>query len=864
MSQALQEQISEYLREGKPEIALQAALQLSHSEGATKEAAIHIARAAAVVYRELIVPPVLEFASAAPDFLPEDMGEVAQKALNRLFRMTEQWEERLRDVHRERLAREMREWLRIGETQKAAECVRQLMAMVEPDQLSRRASYIGGTVATVLNHQREARHLLKYLAKAPERYSLTEGLIARVEEARDKRTGTLLGANLANLEREYISSLTDAIVEIQRSLPEKSKMEEPDEKTLREVGDIFRSILRVPIWREEPELLLDATLLMVDFVPKENSKTSQDAGVEGRAYNQLGTTAKKAVLQTFLALGKIPLLPPVYKAWAERYLRSPYIGPIVEVMGALRSPEFHDFLSRVSKDPSMREVAATQLSMARASIADVESAEMLMEELNTLLKRRRFESAEMRESKRIVESLSKLIRSPRSHPDEAFRVMDFLRNHIPEDMTRLAMFAACKVFSYKPKAQNSDHRRWAIRVLVRGIWLHDDATPLHEGQGGPLGHLGFRAELVEALERIGPYDVYTVARSMEPLAAVYGAAYLAAAEACERLKDPELLPVLERMLNTAIHHDEESANKYLVEYIWDPGENKRVPLSKGRVIAALVHAIGTIGGEDAKAVLKRYQQQIASGRAAAPTLEVAQFLERFLGKDAFEEHEEEEGGEETPFTGHHSTRQLVRDLRKRFLFSGREKRRVRKVAALTELARTTPEEALEPVMDQLSSKDPMIVSAAITCLTEYTAPAKPKPLRDLAVNEAIDLLASEDDYTRKNAVKLLREIGPRRKDVKDKLIAFSRHQDSRRVKEALSQLLRGAHGPGPIALQKKVEASKGKEDEESPKGSTDEVAPSMPSTVVQLEERRAYMDARRAWIEGGKKGDPPPKPAGMD
>ncbi len=864
MSHALQEKISSYLREGKPEIALQAALRLCQAEGATNEAAIHVARAAATVYRELIVPPVLEFSDAAPDFLPEKTGEVVQKALNRLFRMTEQWEERLRDIHRERLAREMREWLRIGETQRAAENVGQLMAMVEPAHRSRRADYIGGTIATVLNHQREARHLLRYLEKAPERYNLTPSLLERIEDTRDKRTGSLLGASLANIEREYISSLTDAIVQIQSALPEKSKMDEPDEKTLREAGDIFRSILRVPIWREEPDLLLDATLILVDFVPKESSQTSRDAGIEGRAYNQLGHTAKKAVLKSFLTVGEIPLLAPVYKAWAESYLGTPYIGPIIEVMGAFRSPDFHDFLTRVSADPRTREMTATQLSMARASIADVESAEMLMEELATLLKRRRFESAEMRESKRIIDSLAKLIRSPRSHPDEAFRVMDFLRNHIPEDMTRLAMFAATKVFTFRPKQQNADHRRWAIRALVRGIWVRDESTAMHEGQGGALGHLGFRAELVEALERIGQHDVYTVARSMEPLATVYGAPYLAAAEVCERLKDPEMLPVLERMLSTTLLYDEESANQYLIEYIWDPAEEKRVPLSKGRVLSAIVHAVGSIGGDEAKAILKRYREQISSGRAPAPSLEVAQLLERFLGKDAYAEGGEDEAAEDEDYElTPHDTRRLMRDLRKKYLLSGRTKRRKRKVAALTQLAKSTPEEALETVMDQMQCKDPMIVSAAITCLTEYAAHNKPRTLRDLAINEAVDLLASPDDHTRKNAVKLIREMGPTRKEVKEKLIAFSKHQEDRHVRDALGQLLRGLRGAAPQQpARQKMELSK---DEEGARPeASDGLLASLPSNVRRLEERRAYLDARRAWVESGKKGDPPRKPAGMD
>lgn len=846
--------IEDRLREGKAQAAILAAQELCASAGATKETGLLIAKAAASVYRDLVAPPVHEFTELAESALPAEVGTLVSKALTRLIRMTDEWEKKLWEVHTERLTREIRDWVRSRHIDPAAANVARLVALVTDEQRARRVQFIGFTLGTVINNQKEARELIHKMARDPRKFHLEPQHVSAMEAAREKRHGEMIGVNLDTLEQGYSSTLTQVVVEIKNSLPDPSKMEEPDENVLRDAGDVFRSILRVPIWREEPDLLLDSTLLFVDFIPKALSSTAKAAHLEGRVYGTLGYTAKKAVLLTFQEIGKNQFFTKIYKAWAKNYMGTDAIRPIVEFMGALRTPEFQDFLNALKADRRSSEAMSQQLSSALGSIAGTEASGTLMNDLRAILSKKRVEAADMRSAEAIITALGNIVRSPRTDAPERHRIQEFLHEHVPEDLTKLATFTVLQAFTYKHEEATIQLRHWAIRVLVRGLWAPDDTTIHHKGGERQASELGFRYEIVEALVRIAAKEPYVVAKAAEPMVNRFGAAFMAIAEVFEKNRDQQFLPLLERMLTTAVMHDDARENVYQQEFFWDAATQERKPVTKEKLIAPIVHAIGTIGGDKAREILKGYQENIASHRVAAPSSEVAELLQRFLGAGVFVGHGEE-GELQAPTMSEEEQRQLLKQLTKSYLLSGKETRRLKKIEALTLLAQCTPLDALDAVLDHLGDKDSMVVSAAITCISEYALPRRPKTLKDLAINGCLDRLQSKDPAVRQGAVKALKEIGPNRKDVHDRLLSFTKHADQRETREAIGMLLKtGGGAPSPseqLAALAEAEGGVAKK-------------PGVPDSINKIELRRQYMAARKAWVDGGKQGDPPSKPVGLD
>lgn len=857
MSEELIKSLDQYLRAGKTQLALQTASRLCEANGATRETGIEVARIAAAVYRDLIVPPVVEFADQAPNVLPPEVGQLVQKAMQRLIRMTEEWEQKLWGVHTERLIRELRDWVRGRHLEAAAANVGRLMALVPATQQERRAHYIGSVLATVINNQKEAKELLALLAKNPSAYYVDGAILRAMEGAREKRTSEMIGVNLENMEREFTSALTQAAVDIKNALPDNTKMGEPEEAMLRDTGDIFRSILRVPVQRQEPELFLDATNILVEFIPREQTAMAKVARIEGRTYNTLGFTAKKACLLTFQDIGKNKFFTTLYQGWAESYLGADQLRVIVELMGALRTNDFADFLRRIKGDKKQADLAGGQLNAAIGAMGGEEGSETLITELRALLSRKRIESAELREAERLIVALSNIVKSPRTNHEDKQKILEFLRTHVPEDLTKLALTTALQAFIYKSEEQTPQQRQWAIRALVRGLWLSDQTTAHHKGGERQESELGFRHEIVEALKKIGPKDPQAIIRAVEPLAARYGGAYIAVAEVFEKVNNPEFLMVLERMLNNALLHDEAATNAYQQEFYWDATTQERKPLTKQKVLGPLVYTIGMIGTDKGKEILKRYQEQISSGRVNAPSTDVANYLQRFLGAAVFSSPVGATPEVVAEPIDPAEVETLIKQITAGYLLTGKDKRRMKKIEALTRLARIGSADSIDPVLEQLGDKDSMVVSAAITCLTEFAMPYQPKTLRDLTINSCLDKFESKDPAVRQGCVKLLKDVGPNRKDVRDKVIAFAKQTERREVKEAIAHLLKTGGG-APVGT------GTGTGDTASGLSDTGGDLGKGAATMLKLEAKKQYMAARKAWIDDGKKGDPPARPAGID
>ncbi len=858
MKETLLAQVEESLRRGNPQHALETTRSYITATGDKREEALELARRAAAVYRDLIAPPVMVYAEEVGG-IPSESGPLVQKALSRLIRLTEDWEKKLWEVHVERLARELRDWTREKHLEQSAANIARLMALAPDGQRLQRARYIGATLATLVNNQREAEQLLKAVARSPQKSFVIAEEVAAMEAARVQRHRTIAASDIENLEREYRSVLTQTSVEIQNLLPTRNRMDEPDAEVVRDVGDIFRSILRVPIVAEEPDLFLDATLILVDFVQKDTSRSSTANRVEERAYNQLGFTAKKAVLLAFQDIGRNPFLASLYQQWAGDYMATDYAKPIIEFMGVLRSDAFNDFLRRMRADRTVSQLATPMIDAAMGSIADQESIEDLMTQLRKILGKRRHSEEDFRHEERAISGLGLVIKSPRTEEKDRARIREFLRTHVPEDLSRIARHAALEVFNFKIPEETSPHRQWAVRVLARALWAPDETTAHHKG-ADDRAILGDRQQIVDALFKLGSHEMTALLHAIEPLSTRYGIGFIGAAEVLEKLGDPNALPTLDRMLTTTLLYDEQAANVYQAEFIWDPAAQQRVPLKRDMVIEPLVYAVGRIGGPKADEILARYHEQIQSGRVPPPSQNVARHLDNFLkGKKLDRQMEEAEAaapGE--ALASLNDVEALIKQLKSSYFFAGKTKRRAHKVAALTHLARLTPPDALDVVFKQLSDKDPMVVSATITCISEFAGLKKPRALKEMTVDQVLECLESRDPAVRLNAVKVLKEIGPTRKDIKEKVIAFAKAATRREVKDALSR-----------ALQSATMAGLGAEDSREGEGASDDgedkpEARRPMTSVDKLELKRQYMEQRRAWIAAGKKGDPPPKPPGVD
>ena len=116
---------------------------------------------------------------------------------------------------------------------------------------------------------------------------------------------------------------------------------------------------------------------------------------------------------------------------------------------------------------------------------------------------------------------------------------------------------------------------------------------------------------------------------------------------------------------------------------------------------------------------------------------------------------------------------------------------------------------------------------------------------------------------RVSAIKLLKEIGPNRPDIRKRVSNFAKSVTDGNARLVLMQALgdvassspESSAGPSQEAVEQ-TEAGAG----------AGAAAPSAASGTPQksaLDLKREYMLARQQWIKGGKKGDPPQPPSGI-
>lgn len=868
----MREHLDTALQTGNVEQALAVSRQWAEAQaaqGATPDqAGLEIAKAVAAIYRNFITEPVHQYQAHAARVLPEGVGAFVERALKRLVDMTLFWEQRLEMVYRERLARELRDFTRSKVFDSAADNIRLLCGAARSADDSRRlAEYCGTILGTCENHPREVETVIALVDKDPVAFGLTHELVGLLRTARQKRLDIVLGSRMEVREIEWTRSLTETVVEIQRQLPAKDKIGEPDDAMLRDAADLMRSIARIPLWRKQPAKFVDATLLLVEFVPRELAAAAAQSGIEARAYNTIGYTAKKTVLLAFGELGKIELFTQPYEQYTREWAyQTKYFKFFVEVMGATRSPAFHTFMVQCFGEKRLVELR-DEIVDALGNIGNADARNLLLKHLEDTLTARVIDPPRVRTATRVITSLAKLSRSPRLTAGERADLVRRSLKALPKDHMRLAMQAALQFFSYNPDTLPKDLREWAVGTLSGALWLQDDSPEWAQGAEKQDSLLGFRQPMTQTLIKLVPEAPAPFLERIERHALRYSGAYMAVAEICEKTKLEASLSVLETMMRNAFVFDDADVSRYDAEMYWDATTQQRVRLSKDKVIGPIVYSIGTIGGPVAFRILSDLDDQFRSQRLAPPGPETARYLDEFLKALApqFGGSGEGAGAVGAEATSHSVSMnpgrvaELAKILRSSFFLVGANKRRIQKISAISEIGQSTPPEAIAVLIEQLGDKDDMVQCAARTALVEYSARRVPPAVKADFLGQIVAAIESKDPAVRQGALQTLREVGTGRPEVRARLELELKATPSATLGKQIQLLLRES-GAGKKAMEATGPGAGAPGDDVDADG---EPSPGNGPPASALDLKRQYVVARQEWIRGGKKGPPPEPPSGL-
>lgn len=805
------------------------------------------------LYRDFDVTTVHTFVEGVTnDFEPSIVKKLTARVQPEID-LTLEWNKRLDELGNERIINELVDAVKGNSLDTAQELVRSLLDSArDGQQLAARARQIGYTLGGLIHEKDRCDSLLRTIARNPQKFGVDASLAGEMQEELQK-------ASIAAVRRERAAAavsrvgLTQATVELSRSLPGRMALHEPQAEDITAFDRQVRALIRCCLLSYEHNRFHEATQLMVEFVPKDVSSSGQMAGVEQRLYATLGRTARAVAGRVFTSLGSLPVVFNSYETFVASHVRDNIGRPAVEVLGLLGNLNATQLLIKVMTDKKL-DVRAEAI-YALGTLGDPAAIKCLTAALETDLHARVLEGNTRRDAILLVTALGRAARSqdPRTRNRMIAQVLKLLPRQDTEMMLRATLgFFVGKLDEIDPKLLE-----WAATAATVSLWSIDRPEM---GRAARTQPLGFRQPLINLLERLAPSAMSAINDTAMHNAKSFSGAYLALGEFYAKCGNESCLPVLRQLItNTFLLDDNGPKSAYVKETVLDAASEERVDLTRDKVLASLVHAVDTIGGEEAQLILSELFQQIQSGRLTNPGGETAEILmnahmrqARTAGVSAFplpgeqgQDPARRQAGVAATVT--EADLQHMKDLETLYLLAN--KRRAKKVGALAALAQRRILPALPLAIRHTGDSDPVIAAAAITAVTEYCSPGAAPEILEKAHTELLGALCAANDAQRLKLGEILLRLGPGRSPLKEKLDSMMQRTDLPiPVRGMLMRLLnvqasgKSAGGPARTA----------------PDGTSVGADPS--ETLTGLEKKRQYIMARQEWIKGGKRGPEPAMP----
>lgn len=750
------------------------------------------------------------------------------------------WRKTLHRVQRERLGREARAAIVTNDLKRAAQRSYDMLKAADNvrDQVSA-AIVLGRALGELHRDRKRCEAVLGALMRSAsdiDRNAL-DTLMEKYREFANEAKRAFEESN-----QTWLREQNEAIRSLTAFLPGPREAGEPNESELLKFQSEVEAMLKAAWRHSSPADLVDAIVVLSDYCPADPSPVRSLIGSEDRAFLNLGPKARLVAVRTLVRLGEQPSLRKTLVGLAgDDGLTPEEARRFAAFMGGLRHGDFLPFIKkRFEQASGEREEGWFSEPLSR--ISHPVAAALLEARLESLAKKfgdPRFE----RRACRMIEDLGRALRINREI-DDATR-NSLIRHAIGclgERNREISAKAAGDLFRGRLDTIEKPLKNWAVERLVDMIWGRPPAL------GGPLSsgtEHGWREPYVSALARLGSECLDAMIAAAGRHTAQYSGAMASFSHVMVQIGDERAVAVLEQFITIALLHNTEEISSIQRETITDPASGQARELDRDDMVHSLFYAINKIGGEQGKAVALSFADRMQAGRLHPPGEKTAAFLmdlKQAAGAldRIITEREEVKIGAKT-------IKNAMSDAK-----GGLLTKKAKRVAAIATLGQARRPEAIETLLDCLGDKDAMIAGASHTALAEYLHPvpstaefshfietlfARPKAIKGEAVERLLAFIEREVPVNAPYDKIFEREAGValvEHDELLFRVMAANRRPEKRGI-------------PGSASSQ--------------PPGESQEGSPAASSPGISaLDLKREYMQARRAWINGGKQGPEPKMP----
>jgi HEAT repeat protein len=851
------DQVEALLREGRVDAAVGIArdglMVVEGKVGKTGELP-RLAEVLARVYRSLESPQsVPQFLDQMAELISEGAMGMLRQPMQEEFDLTISWGKRLADLANERLMNAMADTLKANDLKQTLELIQVLLLGTPESQRSQRAGIVARHLGGMVIERERAQQVVKAVSRNPLSFGLDPLVASDMEENFVKAAQGAMSRERAQTASSMKAELVQAAVELGRCLPGRMILAEPTEEQVGNFEMVLRALWRNGLGSPGYDWFHDVTALLVELSPKEVSAAGALAGVEQRLHSQLGRTARAVTARALENLGNLPGARLPYLGWLKTLVEKQHKGArfAIELTGLLHHKDAIVLLRPLLSDRKF--VHRSELIFALGAIADPGSFDLLAKQLDEDLRGRVIEGAKRKEAFLIISALGRSTRSL-DGPTRT-RVLQQILRLLPDDDVELGVRVALNFFISGLDSLDRDLVRWAAKLGTVALWSADRPELARAGKNAMLG---FRQPLVDMLARLQPHAGEVIRQvALDQCKQYQAGAYLGLGELWYKVADPEAVAVLRQLIFNAVLHEEGSGARsaYMKATVRDVATEQEVEIGKDRVLASLIAALSKCGTEEAEKELADLFEQAQHGRLGAVGQETSEILlkahQKAGGTLQRKAVAEREGEAPRQLTEEDINR--LNDLKATYWLAG--SRRTKKVSAFAYLGQNKVQAALEPALDHLLDKDPIIATAAVGCLVDLVSgPGVPDSLRQRHGELMLRALKKGDGPLRVKVAEVIKKIGPRKEPFASGLAQLLEEQPPLALRAILESIVGGAVP----ALAGGGQASPNSSSSTGGLGNASSSAGG--KEISALDKKRAYIQARQAWIKGGKKGPEPQPP----
>jgi len=821
-----------------------------------------IGRAAVYAYDDFSVQPVEEFFNALPVLLTEATLTTFKSRLEPLISLTHEWKKKLEDIFMERAGRELSDAVRADSIETALRMCNYLFSMEKSvDGKMRMASIIGNVLGTIETRQDEAKNLVRKLRHIAPSWGVSDEAIAHVEKNLQERLALMFKTQVENRSVQWYRILTTTTAEMKRYLPLSTNIGEPGKEDVEKIRNLIRSIIRCYFLPPHAGVWEDIVSLLVEFCPREVSTASAAAGMESRLFNSFTPLQKRVVITAMTELGENQFLIDEMIQFATDHKGERYQHFAIEILGGFKAERAVDYFIECLKDKSLAPMHSVVIA-ALGSLYHPRARIVLKELLRARLSVKLIDQSRRQEAATILLALAKISRNKNLSPDERNDIIQDVIELLNRKDPRLNLVCSVNFFLTKLEEINRSFRSWAVQSLVEGFWLKDISPEFKKGaQAGPQsGHtiLGQRENWLDQLVRFGPEFLPEVIETSERFMIHYSSAYVAIGELMAKIGDERAIPLLEKLLIATFTIDDAAFLKYEKEHYWDAVTESRQVLSKDKIASTIIYALNKIGGNRADCVLADLFEKVQAGHFIIPGDETGEMLfkahERISATSKPEEKKVCTGVSTTGSISEKEIGKVLKSLKRNYLFSSAKTRRLKKIAALQTLgqAKDLKPKTIRSIIACLKDPDSLIAAAASAALVDYNTPPMQVNMLSPFLHAIFREWNTASPNLRRKIEEVLRKLRPERDIMRKNIRIVVNSERDPRVRFAMEKFF--APSILTLAVSAKTEPLFGEEVKSEEKK---EVPPPPMNRLDLLDQKRSFLDARRRWIAGGKKGEPP-------